>query len=50
MQNKKGFIIDNDILEETETFSVIINSSSLPNNVTIVEPGEAEVTILDNDG
>jgi len=44
------FLIDNDVLEETETFSVIINSSSLPNNVTIGEPGEAEVTILDNDG
>jgi len=41
---------DNRILEETETFSVVINSSSLPNNVTIGELGEAVVTILDNDG
>ena len=41
---------DNGILEETETFSVVIDSSSLPNNVTIGELGEAVVTILDNDG
>ena len=41
---------DNDILEETETFNVMINSSSLPNNVTIGELGEAVITILDNDG
>ena len=44
------FLIDDDILEETETFSLIINSSSLPRNVTIGEPGEASVTILDDDG
>jgi len=41
---------DNNILEETETFKIIINSSSLPNNVTIGEVGVAVVTILDNDG
>ena len=41
---------DNDILEETETFNVVINSSSLPSMVTIGELGEAVVTILDNDG
>ena len=41
---------DNDILEETETFNIIINSSSLPNNVTIGGLDEAAVTILDNDG
>jgi len=40
---------DNDILEETETFNIIINSSSLPNNVTVGELDEAVVTILDND-
>jgi len=43
-------INDNEILEEAETFNMIINSSSLPNNVTIGELGEAVVTILDNDG
>ena len=41
---------DDDILEETETFNIIINSSSLPNNVTIGGLDEAVVTILDNDG
>ncbi|XP_065893250.1 sodium/calcium exchanger 1-like [Dysidea avara] len=40
-------LIDDNISEETETF---INSSSLPNNVTIGELGEAEVTSLDNVG
>ena len=44
------FLIDNGILEETETFSIIINSSSLPNTVTVGEPGGAEVKILDDDG
>ena len=43
-------LIDDDILEVTETFILIINPSSLPNNVTIGELGEAAVTILDNDG
>ena len=41
---------DNDILEETETFNIVINSLLLPNNVTIGELDEAVVTILDNDG
>ena len=41
---------DNDILEETKTFNIIINPSSLPNNVTTTELNEAVVTILDNDG
>ena len=41
---------DDNILEETETFKIIINSSSLPNNVTIGGLDEAAVTILDNDG
>ena len=43
-------LTDDDILEGTETFNLNINSSSLPNNVTIGELGEAAVTILDNDG
>ena len=41
---------DNNILEETETFNIVINPSSLPNNVTIGELDEAVITILDNDG
>jgi len=41
---------DNNILEETKTFNIIINSSSLPNNVTTSELDGAVVTIVDNDG
>jgi len=43
-------IINDDILEETETFDVFINSSSLPSNVTSGEPGDVVVIIWDNDG
>jgi len=43
-------LINDDVLEETETFNVIINSSSLPSNVTIGEFGDAAVIIWDNDG
>jgi len=46
-----NIVLNNDnILEETETFNVIINSSSLPSNVTIGELGDAAVSIWDNDG
>ena len=43
-------IMDDDLLEKTEAFDVIINSSSLPSNITISERGEAAVIIWDNDG
>jgi len=43
-------LINDDVLEETETFDVIINSSSLPSNVTSGEPGDAAVIVWDNDG
>ena len=43
-------IMDDDVLEETETFEVVINFSSLPSNVTSGEPGNAAVIIRDNDG
>ena len=43
-------LINDDVLEESETFDVIINSSSLPSNVTIGELGVATVIIGDNDG
>ena len=43
-------LIDDDVLEETEAFDVIINSSSLPSNVTIGELGNVTVIIWDNDG
>ena len=42
-------IIDDNILEENENFTLTINSSSLPSNVTVGDPGEATVTIVDND-
>ena len=42
--------ITNDmILEGNEDFMLTINSSSLPDNVTRGNPGEATVTIVDDD-
>ena len=43
-------IIDNDVLEESERFEVIITSSSRNSNVTSGEIGNAVVIIQDNDG
>ena len=40
---------DDNILEGNENFMLTINSSSLPSNVTVGDPGEATVTIVDND-
>ena len=42
-------ITDDNILEEIENFTLTINSSSLPTNVTVGDPNEATVTIVDND-
>ena len=51
-------IIDDNIPENDETFVIAINSSSLPNGVTIANPaqaaqadssGQASVGILDDD-
>jgi len=44
------FILNDNVLEETETFEVIITSSSRNSNVTSGELGNAEVIIWDNDG
>ena len=42
--------INNDmLLENNETFQLIINSSPLPNRVTVDSPSVATVTIVDND-
>ena len=42
--------INNDnILESNETFDLMINSSSAPDQVIIGSPGQSEVTIVDND-
>ena len=45
-------INDDNILEDNENFILTIDPSSLPSNVTIGDPGQATVTIVDdsNDG
>ena len=42
-------IIDDMILENNEDFMLIIDNTTLPNNVTRGDPGEATVNIVDND-
>ena len=42
-------ITDDDIFEGNENFTLTIDSDSLPSFVTIRNPGEATVTILDDD-
>ena len=42
-------IIDDNILESNETFQLSINSSALPNRVTINNPSKVNVTIVDDD-
>ena len=41
---------DDNVLEGNETFNLKINASSLPNGVTVDDPGQTTVTIVDNDG
>ena len=43
-------ITDDDILEGNENFTLTINPSSLPNSVFVGNPGQATVTIVDDDG
>jgi len=43
-------INDDSILEDNENFMLTINQPSLPEGVTVDEPDEATVTIVDNDG
>ena len=43
-------ISDDKILENNETLELAINSSSLPDKITVGTPGQATVTIVDNDG
>ena len=43
-------IANDSILEVDENFELIINMSSLPNDVTIGVPGRATVIIVDDDG
>ena len=42
-------IMGDRVLESDETFQLIINSSLLPNRVTVDNPSEVTVTIVDND-
>ena len=43
--------INNDfVLEGDEIFSLNVDSSSLPDHITVGDPGQATVTILANDG
>ena len=39
-----------DIYEDSETFNISIDSSSLPKRVTVGDNDHSAVTILDNDG
>ena len=43
-------ITDDNLLEENENFNLIISTSSLPSHVTVTNPHQATVTIVDNDG
>ena len=43
-------ITDDTILEGDENFMLTIDPSSLPNDVTRGNPGEATVNIVDDDG
>ena len=42
-------IFDDNILETDETFILIVNISSLPNNIIVGHYGKATVTIEDDD-
>ena len=42
-------IFDDNILEATENFTLTINRSSLPTGVTVGDPGQATVNIVDDD-
>ena len=43
-------INDDNVLEGNETFDLIVNSSSIPSDVTVDNNGRTIVTILANDG
>ena len=43
-------ITDDNTLESNENSILTINPSLLPSGVTIGDPGQATVTIVDNDG
>ena len=43
-------ITDDNVFEGNESFMLAINLSSLPSDVTVGNPGQTTVTIVDNDG
>ena len=43
-------IIDNDLLEDNETFNLTIIPSSLPSKVNTSNPAQVTVTIVDDEG
>ena len=43
-------IIDDTIWEPNEDFTLTINTSSLPSNMKVTEPGSTTVTIMSDDG
>lgn len=43
-------IINDNIVEETEIFDLVINASSLPERVVAGDPNSTVVNILDSDG
>ena len=45
----KVSIIDDNIFECNENFSLTIDSSKLPNNIIVVQPSEAVIEISDSD-
>ena len=43
-------VIDDSISENNESFDIIIDQSSLPNRVSVGNPDQVTVTIVDDDG
>ena len=43
-------LTDDNIFERNEKFMITVDPSSLPNNVTVGDPDQVIVTIVDNDG
>ena len=43
-------LTDDNIFERNEKFMITIDPSSLPSNVTVGDPDQVIVTIVDNDG
>ena len=43
-------LIDDNIMEDNETFNFSVNASSLPSAITVSDSGQTTVTIMANDG